>query len=273
MGGASSGYAPVRPSHGIIIAPMGGYGYGFSSFGFGGFGFGLSPFSLLSPNFLVLALAAYIAVQVVSNRAGGSNFSSFDGDVGSLGSGATLMIIQVALEDDWAREGNIMDTLALISSKYSDLSSRHALSQLLSDTSLALLRKNSDWDAVAYSGEVFRGGNSRDVEPAFQKIAIKERSKFEVENSSISKYSGADSRQTKVVVSLVVALRGRAQAYVENINSSSKLKECLQNLAADALTDDGDNIMAVELLFTPSEPGMTIGERDIIEDYPELLRL
>jgi len=51
------------------------------------------------------------------------------------------------------------------------------------------------------------------------------------------------------------------------------VKKCLQGLAADALTDEGENIMAVEVLWTPSEPGTVISERDIVEDYPELLRL
>lgn len=270
-----SSYAPARPSNNIVIAPMGGFGYSpfYSPFGFGGgFGFGLSPFSLLSPNVLVLGLAAYIAVQVLSNRAGGSDFSNFD-DIGSLGSGATLMKIQVALDDDWSKKGNIMDTLNAVSSKYSDLSSRSTLSQLLSDTSLALLRKSGDWNAVSYDGEIFRGGNSRDVEPAFQRVAVRERSKFEQETTDVTRYSGVDSCPTQVVVSLVVALRGKAQAYADKVNSTRQLKDCLQNLAADALTDDGENIMAVELLFTPSEPGMILSERDIVEDYPELLRL
>lgn len=275
LGGSMSGYAPVRPSNNIVIAPMGGFGYSpfYSPFGFGGgFGFGISPFSFMSPNVLVLGLAAYIAVQVFANRAGGSDFQNFD-DVGSLGSGATLMKIQVALDDDWSRKGNIMDTLSVVSSKYSDLSSRGALSQLLSDTSLALLRKSGDWNAVAYDGEFFKGGSGRDIEPAFRRVAVEERSKFEQETSGVVRYSGVDSRPTQVVVSLVVALRGKAQAYADKVNSSKQLKECLQSLAADALTDDGENIMALELLFTPSEPGMSLSERDIIEDYPELLRL
>ena len=44
-------------------------------------------------------------------------------------------------------------------------------------------------------------------------------------------------------------------------------------MAADALSDNGENIMAVEVLWTPSEPGSVITERAIIEDYPELIRL
>merc|ERR1711871_1320379 len=271
LGGSTSSYAPVRPSNNIVIAPMGGFGYSpfYSPFGFGGgFGFGISPFSFVSPNVLVLGLAAYIAVQVLSNRVGGSDFSNFD-DAGSLGSGATLMKIQISLNDDWSKKGNIMDTLSVVSSKYSDLSSRNTLSQLLSDTSLALLRKSGDWNAVAYEGEVFRGGSSRDVEPAFQRVAVRERSKFEQETSGVTRYTDVDSCPTQVVVSL----RGRAQAYADKASSTKQLKDCLQNLAADALTDDGENIMAVELLFTPSEPGAILLERDIIEDYPELLKL
>ena len=182
------------------------------------------------------------------------------------------MKIQIALDDDWARRGNVMETLAAIASKQSDLSSRRALSQLLSDTSLALLRKSADWNSLYYSGEFFNERRSRDCEPAFQKLAISERAKFEQETSG-GRYLEGSSKPTQVVVSLVVALRGKAQAYVDNINSSRGLRECLQNLAADALTDEGDNIMAVELLWTPSEPGATITPRELIEDYPELIKL
>lgn len=268
--GGSTTFAPPRTNN-IIIAPSMGYGY--SPFGFGGgFGFGYMPF-FMSPNLLVPLLFAYLAFNVLSNRVGGSSFSD-DGDdvMSSLGSGATLLKIQVSLDDDWSKSGNIMDTLAKISSKESDLSSRRQLSRLLSDTSLALLRKSGDWNAVAYKGDLFRSSN-KELEPAFQKLAISERSKFEQEVVDNNSYSGAVSRPTQVVVSLVVALRGRAQAYSERITSTKMLRECLQNLAADALTDDGNNIMAVELLWTPSEPGLTISERELIEDYPELLKL
>ena len=54
------------------------------------------------------------------------------------------------------------------------------------------------------------------------------------------------------------------------IRSIPELRNCLQSLAVDALTDEGENIMAVEVLWTPSEPGVTISDRAVIEDYPEL---
>ena len=52
---------------------------------------------------------------------------------------------------------------------------------------------------------------------------------------------------------------------------TAEVKRCLQGLAADALTDEGDNVMAVELLWTPSERGSTISKRELINDYPELI--
>jgi len=178
---------------------MGGYGYGFggfSPFGFGYGGFGFPMF--LSPNVLVFALAAYIALQVISSRAGGSDFGNNDDETSSLGSGASLIKLQVSLDDDWSKRGNIMDSLSSISSKNSDLSSRTELSKLLSDASLALLRKSSDWNSVAYEGELYRGGRSKDVESEFQKVAIRERSKFEEELTSAKSSREVVSKPTQV---------------------------------------------------------------------------
>jgi uncharacterized membrane protein len=44
-------------------------------------------------------------------------------------------------------------------------------------------------------------------------------------------------------------------------------------LAYEALSDSGENIMAVELLWTPSERGTVVSDRDLIQDYPELMKL
>ena len=55
--------------------------------------------------------------------------------------------------------------------------------------------------------------------------------------------------------------------------SVSEIKRCLQNLAYEALIDEGDNIMAVEILWTPSDSDNVISPRDVIMDYPDLIRL
>ena len=137
LGGSSTGYSS-RPSVGFsspMIMPMPMYSpFGFSPFGFGG---GFMPINF---NFLIIAGVAYVIYNALSNRVGGSDFSNGD-DVGALGNGASVIKIQVALSDDWSQRNNIMNSLSTISNKYSAMSGRNDLSKLLSDASLALLRK------------------------------------------------------------------------------------------------------------------------------------
>ena len=266
---SSSGYSSYsqRPSVSIMpMMPM------YSPFGYGGFGF--TPFIPINFNLLLLGGAAYVIYTVLSNRAGGSDFSNSN-DAGALGSGATVMKIQIALESDWAEKNNIMSTLSNLAEKNGAMSGRNDIAKLLTEASLALLRKQGDWNSAAYEGELFRNGGQA-AEPAFQKLAVKERAKFEEETSSFGSIqpTSVGSTPTQVVVSIVVALRGTSTGYMKNnLRSISDVSTCLRGLASDALTDNGDNIMAVEVLWTPSEVGNTISSRELIEDYPELLRL
>ena len=233
-----------------------------------------SPFGGFNLQLLLLGAGAYIIYSALSNRAGGSDFSNSE-EGGALGTGATVMKVQIALESDWAERSNIMNTLSMLAEKNSALSGREDIAKLLSEASLALLRKQGDWNSAAYEGELFRQGGQA-AEPAFQKLAIKERAKFEEEVSSVAtvRPSQMGSTPTQVVVSIVVAMRGKSSAYMpNNLRTVSDVSACLQGLAADALTDNGNNVMAVEVLWTPSESGNTISSRELIEDYPELLRL
>jgi uncharacterized membrane protein len=55
---------------------------------------------------------------------------------------------------------------------------------------------------------MFRSGG-QNAEPAFQKLAVKERAKFEEETSSVATIKASNSiSRTECVVSIVVALRG-----------------------------------------------------------------
>jgi uncharacterized membrane protein len=121
---------------------------------------------------------------------------------------------------------------------------------------------------------VYNPGSSQAAETKFNQLSIKERAKFERENKRASTYSPSFSTPTLAVVSLVVAVRGKSSAYKKGpLRSSSELRDALQNLAADALTDDGDNILAAEVLWTPSDAGEVLSSRDIVAEYPELLDL
>ena len=264
---SSSGYSQPR----ITVMPMMPMYSPFNPF----YGPSLyTPFIPINFNVLLLGGAAFAIYTVLSNRVGGSDFSNSE-NTGALGSGATVMKIQIALESDWAEKNNIMGTLSNLAEKNGAMSGRNSIAKLLSEASLALLRKQGDWNSAAYEGELFRNAEKA-AEPAFQKLAIKERAKFEEETSSFASIqpSSMGSTPTQVVVSIVVALRGTSSGYMKNnLRSISDVSTCLQGLAADALTDNGENIMAVEVLWTPSEVGNTISSRELIEDYPELIRL
>jgi len=283
-GGSSFRSAPAMRSSTAMRSSYGGYSGGggvtimpmmpmpmYSPFGFSPFGF--MPINL---NVIILAGVAYAVYTALQNRAGGSDFSN-DGTSGSLGGGATVLKLQLSLSSDWNQPGNIMETLTRLAEKNSAMTGRTDLARLLSESSLALLRRQNDWNAAAYEGEKFNFGPQK-AEPYFQRLAVQERAKFEEENSSstvaVLKTSNSGvSKPTQVVISLVVAVRGDSSAYANNVRSVADVKRCLQGLAADALSDNGENIMAVEVLWTPSEPGSVITERAIIEDYPELIRL
>lgn len=181
MRGSSQGYSSYAPRPmigGPMIMPM--YGYG---------GFGISPFSFIPINFnlLVLGAVAYTVYSVLKNRAGSSDFSGFDnGDSGSLGGGVSVIKIQLGLDADWNERGNIMETLELLSQKNAAMSGRGDISRLLSDASLSLLRKQSDWNSAAYESSYFNQMGAAKGQPLFQQLAIKERSKFEEEKGSDS---------------------------------------------------------------------------------------
>mmetsp|Transcript_26656 Transcript_26656/g.44983 ORF Transcript_26656/g.44983 Transcript_26656/m.44983 type:complete len:370 (+) Transcript_26656:151-1260(+) len=275
LGAGSYGGSVMAAPRVMPIMPISPFGYGYG----GGFGFGLSPFSFIpiNFNFILFAGLAYLAFNALQNRIGGADFSN-DGDVGSLGGGATVMKVQVALDSDWSQAGNIMDTMSNLAAKKGAVTGRTEISSLLSEASLALLRKKSAWSAAAIEGERFNGAMK--AEPFFQSMAVQERAKFETESNG-SRESGyatiqpSDtglSKPTQAVVSLVIAVRGRSDA-LRQLRNSNDVSACLQTLASEALTDDGENIMAVEVLWTPSENGNTLSERDLIMDYPELIRL
>ena len=197
---------------------MGGYGY------YGGYGMGYGGDSSLGA-LLTVAGVLFIASQFL--RTGGSNFAGAD-DEGSLGSGSNVVKINIGLDADWG-PGNVMDSLRVIASKNEDLSSRQALSNLLSDACLVLLRKQNDWNSVAFEKKDFSGNDGKKTESNFQKLSIEERSKFERENvnSPMIKSSSSDMR-TQAVVSIVVAMKGRGQSLSKNVYSRSELKSVLQ---------------------------------------------
>jgi uncharacterized membrane protein len=273
--GSSRGYSTSYGGPSLMPMPMfSPFGYGY---GYGMGGFGILPIGGGLTNLILLGTIAYVLYNNFS-RLGGSDFDDGnDGNASALGNGATVMKLQIAMSTDWSERDNIIETLTKLAERNSILSGRRDLARLLSESSLALLRRQKDWNACAYEGEKFTF-NQKEAEPFFQRLAISERSKFEEETNPNSVALIKDnndaniSKPTQMVVSLLIALRGTSGAYSQNVRSINDCKTFLQNLAGDALTNEGDNVMAVEILWTPSEKNNVLTERDLIEDYPELIK-
>ena len=245
--------------------------------------FGYSPFMPISPFFgnlpslLFVGALVYLLINVTKEVASIGGESDFGNGTGStLGSGASVIKIQLALDSDWADRDNIMETLASLSSKYENMSERTEFANLLSKASMALLRRQQDWNSVAYEGEYFNNFNLNKAEPLYQKVAVNERAKFmsEKSGSTVDRSSSRSSKPTQMVVSIIVAMQGKSSAYMQKkVNNINDARQVLSSLAADAVTDDGDNVMAVEVLWTPCDSGNVLTPRDIVSDYPELMRL
>jgi uncharacterized membrane protein len=78
---------------------------------------------------------------------------------------------------------------------------------------------------------------------------------------------------TQAVVTLVLALRGESLKRFQlerSVNSASAVRAVLQQLASDTTTDEGENVLGAEILWTPEEPWETLDRNDVITDFPEL---
>lgn len=217
-------------------------------------------YSYTPVNFDILALTtvSYVVFQVFSNR-----MSDFLDET-------SVIKLQVGMDSDWSKAENIIENLNSISTNtnINSLGKRSDIADMLSTVSLILLRKENDWNSVAYESKIFDTKNDRKAELYFQKLAIMERSKYDKEiiptPSKIQDNHTNSSSKTQVVVSLIVAIKGRSDAYLKNhIITISELHRCLQSFAYESLADSGENIIALELSWTPSERNTMITEKDL----------
>jgi uncharacterized membrane protein len=144
---------------------------------------------------------------------------------------------------------------------------------------LALLRNPSYCVYGAASQRTCDSTSS--LESAFNKASMKERSKFEQEtlvnvagaSPSRSSYKRANSSSSDkpdelVVVTLLVATDGSVDV-PSNIDSLPSLQKALQALGSL----QQEQVLGVELMWTPQAEGDYYTRDDIISDYPSLRQL
>jgi uncharacterized membrane protein len=258
---------PYNPPSGGGYYPGGGYGFPFlfPLFGFGG-GFG-GLFTIL----IFIAIANFLIRSFRSVQSGDSSgyslgYSNPDVSVAKLQVG--LLAEARSLQADLNRIANTADT-----------GTPEGLTLLLQETTLSLLRHPEYW---AYAGSEVKQSRLEAAEDLFNRLSLAERSKFTSE--TLSNYnnqlrqapsekalpgSGGALAQTEgpgeyIVVTLIVATQSKLS--LPPINSTQELRQALGQFGSIS----SDNLLAVEVLWTPQAEGDVLTSDDMIAEYPDL---
>lgn len=283
---APSRSAPSRPapqaqqSYGggttVLVAPpmYSPSPFGFSPFGFSPFGF--SPFGFFRPVVMGPSITDLLLVGGIA-FAGYKIYESVQNAQLGTAAGVTVAKLQVAVSCDDRSPSSLLGTLDRLG-KSADTSSSSGVASLVSDTALALLRKEVDWISAALETA---GAKTVDQgEQKFGEFSLKERAK--IERETLNKVGGADKSEargaetktdsfgsgTVAVVTLILALQGRA---LEPVTDIKTLKSTLMTLGSDVL--DNESLLAAEVMWTPEEPWERISPDEVTLEYPNLLPL
>lgn len=274
MGGGSFRSSPSRSYNPSPGRSGGGYygggGFGFPFlipfFGFGGGGL----FSLL----IFMAIAGFIFNSIRSAVGQGQDEQGY-------GSNPTVSVarLQVGL---LAQARNLQGDLDRMA-QTADTGSASGRAQVLQEVTLALLRHPEYW---AYGSSASEQTGMNSAEAKFNQWALAERSKFTEETlsnvnnqliggvtPSLQGNSGTLVSQTGdltatdneyIVVTLVVGTLGKIQ--LPKVNSPETLRQALSRLGSVG----SEQLLAVEILWTPQASGDTLSTDDMLAYYPDL---
>ena len=243
--------------------PGGGFGFPFilPFVGFGGFGglFGI---------FIAIALANFI---LNAFRNSGVNADSVE----AYSSNPTVSVarLQVGLLAD-ARE--LQEDLNRVA-KNADTGTSAGLTKVLQETTLSLLRHPEYW---AYADVESDKTRLAAAEQAFNQLAIAERSKFTGEtlsnvNAQLTQSEPKASLPTDgelattapgeyIVATILVATQGKLS--LPEADSQADVRKAINKIGAIS----SEQLMAVEVLWTPQVSGETLTADEMIAEYPNL---
>jgi uncharacterized membrane protein len=164
---------------------------------------------------------------------------------------------------------------------HADTGSPEGLTQVLQETTLALLRHPEYWN---YAGSEAQQTRLDSAEAQFNRYSLAERSKFSAETlSNYNKQLKQSSAQTAllessgaeiakpsdapgeyIVVTVIVGVQGKLQ--LPEVRSSEDLRSALSVLGGVG----SEQLLAVEVLWTPEAKGDVLTAEDMIVDYPQL---
>jgi uncharacterized membrane protein len=267
----------------------GGYG-GYGGYGYGGGG-GFSPLFFipflggtggLSGLFgiLIFFAIANFLVSTFRRVGAGTDGENLDYDAYSSNPAVSVAKLQVGL---LAEARTLQADLNRIA-EAADTSSSEGLVQVLQEASLALLRHPEYW---VYAGSESQQTRLSAAESQFNRLALAERSKFSEEtltnfntrrqlrsaNDSsaltVAEPGGALTNTTQapseyIVVTILVGTQGKWQ--FPAINNTEDLRRALSQIGAIP----SEQLLAVEILWTPQAEDDTLTTDDMIAEYPNL---
>ncbi|GBE93894.1 DUF1517 domain-containing protein [Nostoc cycadae] len=265
-------YTPrtYAPPGGGGYYPGGGFGFPFllPLWGFGG-GFG-GLFSIL----IFIAIANFLVQSFRRSNSDGIE------DVGyNSNPNVSVTRLQVGL---LAQARDLQPELNKIA-EIADTNSPEGRAAVLQETSLALLRHPEYW---VYAGGGTQQAKLSSAESQFNRLALAERSKFSEETLSnvnnqlkaaLAKEALPASSEldnpTKlisegpgeyIIVTLLAATLGKLETPA--INSTESLRQALRQIGSIP----GEQLLAIEVLWTPQAEGDTLTSDDLLAEYPDL---
>ena len=260
-------------------APVGGggYGYGGGYYPGGGFGFpfimpfvGFGGFGGLFGIFVTIALINFVVRSFRSAGVGDEGY----GDTYSANPTVSVARLQVGL---LAQARELQADLNRLAST-ADTGTSEGLSKILQETTLSLLRNPEYW---AYADAESDQTKLLAAEQAFNQLAIAERSKFTGEtlsnvNAQISQaqpkkalnstgdLSELEAPGEYIVATILVASQGKLN--LPNINETEDVRKAISQIGAIS----SEQLMALEVLWTPQVSGETLSADELMAEYPNL---
>eukprot|EP00884_Botryococcus_braunii_P013615 jgi/Botrbrau1/22254/Bobra.0138s0016.1 len=267
----SSGYSGVAPGLGagvgISTYNSFGFGYGLSPWGFGGYGgYGYPAPVVVSSGPSIFDLFIWGAIALIAFSAISSFFNGGDSDFDS--ERVTVGKLQVGLLGSARGLKRDLDRIA----GRANTNSSSGLNYVLQETVLALMR-NPEY--AIYGTATTKQENDLDEgEASFNEVVMQERSKFREE--TLVNVSGIERRSTYsrggdvgglnelIVITIVVAVQGKLK--LPNVSNREELNTALGRLGAIP----SDNLMAVEVMWTPEADNDFYTRDEMFQDYPTL---
>lgn len=281
IGGGSFRVPSSRTYTPRTYAPPGGGGY-YAPYPGGGFGFPfLLPFWGIGGGFgglfTILIFIAIANFLVQSFR----RVSSNGVEEVSYGSNPNVSVtrLQVGL---LAQARDLQPELNKIA-EFADTNSPEGRAEVLQETSLALLRHPEYW---VYAGGGTQQAKLNSAEGQFNRLALAERSKFSAEtltnvNNQLKAARTQDALPSSdeldnptrlisegpgeyIIVTLLAATLGRFE--IPAINTTDDLRQALRQIGSIP----GEQLLAIEVLWTPQAEGDTLTSDDLLAEYPDL---